>query len=160
MSLVYLTVLCFTGYAVSGWRLEGILIGVGTHMLLSVVVVRVILCSAHRRGIRLVRAGRFEEAMVAFKDSQQFWQRHPLIDRYRAFLLATATEQSFRTMARYNEAYCLVRLNRGAEALGILDTLLVENPSNVLAASLKSAMQAGRNLTPDGEASPPSKFGV
>ena len=44
------------------------------------------------------------------------------------------------TLARYNRAFCLARLRRRDEALGILDALLVEDEDNALAFTLRELL--------------------
>jgi hypothetical protein len=38
---------------------------------------RYLLTPAHRRGVRLMKAGRFQEAAEAFKDAVAYFRRHP-----------------------------------------------------------------------------------
>lgn len=128
---------------------SGMIVGTFGFLTFRVVVVRFGLCRDHRRGIMLMRGGRFEEGRAAFIESQRVWQARPTLDRHRALLLGSATPHTFAVLARYNQAYALSRLGRGEEALALLDAVLADDPSMMIARELRDVLLAGSVLHPE-----------
>lgn len=149
VSLGTLALFCLTG-ALLAPRAELGIIGGAAVFLVYRLLVRELLCRHHRQGVRLTREGKFREGLMAFKASEAFWSRHPVLDRYRWLLLGSSGPYTFLSLARYNQAFCLSRLNRVAEAVAMLKRVLAENPGMAPALELRDALK--RSLaTSDGE---------
>jgi hypothetical protein len=106
--------------------------GVGAYLVLSVVL-RYTVTREHRNGVRLMRAGRFEDAVPAFQRSVAFFERHPRIDRLRAFTALSASSMTYREMAMCNIAFALAQLRRGEAAKNAYERVLAEYPDNGMA---------------------------
>lgn len=128
---------------------SAVMVGVFGFLAYRLFVVRFGLCRDHRRGIVLIRRGRFEEGRAALEKSEQVWTARPFLDRYRAILLGSATPHRFAILARYNQAYALSRLGRGEDALERLESVLAEDPSMMQARELRDVLLAGSALHPD-----------
>src|SRR5438067_318404 len=61
---------------------------------------------AHRRGMRLVRSGRYAEAIPAFDESRRFFTRHAWLDRFRAITMLSPAAMCYREMSLCNMAFC------------------------------------------------------
>src|SRR5690606_41815487 len=78
------------GWAITG-ELGGVILGSAVYLLYSVGSRR-ILARSHRRGMSLVRQGRFAEAIDHFQASYEFFAKYPWLDRHRAVLLLTPSD--------------------------------------------------------------------
>jgi len=127
--------------------------GSATYLAYRWIVVRRIILKDHRAGVLATRRGRFEEALQCFERSEAAFLKRERLDRYRAVLLGSASSHRFLTLARYNQAYAVSRLGRGAEALERLDAVLAEHSDMVPARELRDVLLAGSTLHPEvGEA--------
>ncbi len=122
--------------------IEGALLGAGLFLVYRLVIVRWWVCRHHRRGIDRTRAGRLEDALHAFVESERFWERHTWLDARRGWLLGSASRWPFAALARYNQGVCLSALGRHHEALEILDDALVRWPELSPAREMKGAILA------------------
>lgn len=139
VSLGLLGGFCALGALIAPRPELGIIVGAVVFLMYRLTV-REWLCKDHRRGMRLTQAGNFREGLVAFQRSETFWKAHPTLDRYRWALLASAGPYSFLALARYNQAYCLSRLNRVGDAVKILDVVLAD------AADMRPAVELRESL--------------
>jgi len=122
--------------------LEGLAAGSVAFTAYRLLVVRLILCRHHRVGVALTRAGRFSDAVRAFRASAAFWHRWATLDRLRGLVLGSSVAYPFGHLARYNQAYCYSRMGRREEACDILRALLGDAPDMVIAASLLRVLEA------------------
>ena len=140
VSLGTLGMFCVLGALVSP-RAEIGIIGGALVFLAYRLAAREWLCGDHRRGMRLTQSGNFRDGLAAFRDSEKFWAAHPTLDQLRWALLASAGPYSFLTLARYNQAYCLSRMNRVREAAAVLETVLAVAPEMRPAIELRESLQ-------------------
>lgn len=147
--LAFVPLLAFiaVGYAVFGQD-DGLIVAIVAYAGYRFFIVRRIVCRDHRNGIVLTRHGQFADAIAAFQRSEASWERHPTLDRYRALVLGSPTSHSFRLFAKYNQAYCLSRLGRGAEARDLVDRVLAEAPDMLPARELRDVLNAGSATAP------------
>ena len=122
---------------------RGLIVGAVVFLAYRIIIVRRVLTREHTRGIALTRRGEFAAAIEHFRASERYFERVDWLDRWRWLLLGSATPYRFRDLARHNRAYCLARLGRGADALELLDTLLAESPSMLIAHELRELLRAG-----------------
>ncbi|GAB5543730.1 MAG: hypothetical protein SangKO_034900 [Sandaracinaceae bacterium] len=125
------------------------LVGVFGFLAFRIFVVRFGLCRDHRRGVVLIRRGRFTEGLEAFERSERVWRARPRLDRLRGVLLGSATPHRFAVLALYNQAYALSRLGDGEGALERLSAVLEEDPSMLPARELRDVLLAGAGLHPE-----------
>ena len=102
----------------------------------------------HRRGMRLMRKNRIAEALAAFEASQRFFERHAWLDRWRAWVVLSASRFSYREMALVNQAYCRVALEDLARARRLYEQILREYPDNFLARDILKLMDLARQQAP------------
>ena len=69
----------------------------------------------HRKGLRQLKQGNYEEALKHFEKSYAYFSGHPWIDRFRAFTIFSASKLSYREMALMNKYICLEALGRVEE---------------------------------------------
>lgn len=145
VSLGTLLVFCVVGALLLPRAELGILTGAATFLVYRLVV-RLVLCRDHREGVLLTRSGDFRGGLAAFQRSEQVWSRHPRLDRYRWLLLGSSGPYPFATLALYNQAYCLSRLNRVQEAGQIVTRVLAIDPTMGPALDLERSL---RRALPD-----------
>jgi tetratricopeptide (TPR) repeat protein len=119
----------------------GALFGIGLY-LFAAIALRLLLAPDHRRGIRLVRANRWAEALRAFEASHAYFQRHPWLDRYRTVFLLSVSRASFREMALLNAAFCHTQLGNGAQAKETYQRALAEFPDSGMARAALNMIEA------------------
>ena len=129
-----------------GYVVEGAAAGLAAFLLYRVVVVRMVLCRHHRRGIGLSVDGHYAEALAAFSESEAAWSRRAWLDRQRGWLLGITSQWPFQALALYNQGYCLSRLGRTAEAVALLDEALVRYPELGPARELRGSLLAEAGL--------------
>ncbi len=69
----------------------------------------------HRKGLRELRQGNYEEALVHFEKSHDFFSAHPWIDFFRCFTMFSASKLTYREMAMMYKYSCLEALGRTEE---------------------------------------------
>ncbi len=121
--------------------LAGMLYGVAAYLALSYGS-RAMLTRHHKRGIRLSRTQRYDEAIREYEKSYRFFSHHPWLDRFRSIFLFSASAASYREMALINIAYCHAQLGRGREAKAAYEKTLLEFPDNDMARSAVKFIRA------------------
>jgi hypothetical protein len=91
-------------------------------------IVRAVVLRHHRAAIVAYQASKFDEALAHNKASFDFFDAHPLLDRYRSLVLGVASPNTFRTIALTNSAYCHAMRGDRAEAAAIFTRVLKETP--------------------------------
>lgn len=107
-------------------------VGMGVWMA-SVVFLRRWLTGAHRKGIRLVKIGRFEEAIPMFAEAYASMCCRPWIDKFRWPLLGSCSRWSYREMALCNLAFCHGQAGNGQKMKECYQKALAEFPGSILA---------------------------
>ena len=105
----------------------------GAIWLVLILIMRHWLTGAHRRAIRLVKAGNFRAAIPAFQDAYDQMCRRPWADRFRWLLLGTASRWTYREIALCNSAFCHGQIGDGEKMRELYRRALVEFPDSVLA---------------------------
>ncbi|MGC1272829.1 MAG: hypothetical protein WBC44_03920 [Planctomycetaceae bacterium] len=131
------------GWTLTGTPRGGLYLGAGFYLAWSIGS-RWIVARSHRQGIQLVRQGRFADAIPHFETSYEFFSRHEWLDRYRAFLLMSASAASYRDMALVNQAFCHAQTGNGDQAIRLYEQAQREFPASALAST---ALQLIRSTT-------------
>ena len=103
---------------------------------------------SHRKGIRLVKARRFEAAIPLFQKSIAFFTKNAWIDKYRFFTLLSSSQMSYREMGLCNIAFCYGQIGKGEEAKKYYEQVLAAFPNNGLAQAGLNMLTAGREEAP------------
>jgi tetratricopeptide (TPR) repeat protein len=105
---------------------------------------RLALPREHRRGVALIKAGRFEEAIPHCEASADWFKHHAWVDTYRALIMLSPSGWSYREMALANRAFSLAQTGRGQEAMNAYEAMLVEFPDSALATTPLTMMRAAQ----------------
>lgn len=128
-----------------GWLLtessSGVFLGAAVYLTYSIAS-RLVIPSAHRRGVRLMRSGRFEEAIEAYTESYAFFTRHAWLDRYRSLTMMSPSAISYREMALINMAVAYSQIDRGDLAKAYYARALEEFPNSAMAATALKMIEA------------------
>jgi len=87
----------------------------------------------HRRGMRELKQGDYEKALVSFEKSFDFFSKHSWVDRFRMFTTFSVSKLCYREIAMVNKAFTLVCLGRKEEAKALYEACLEEYPKNSIA---------------------------
>ena len=110
------------------------LIGFSVYFVL-LYLLRTLIPSKHRKGVKLFRKKRYEEAIPCFQESYSFFSRNQWLDKYRFITMLSSSRISYVEMALLNEAFCLSQLERKAEAIEKYETVLQRFPDSEMAIS-------------------------
>lgn len=86
-----------------------------------------------RKGMELVRAGQFREAISAFKASYDFFTDKAWIDKYRAVTMLSVSPMSYREMSLINIGFCYHQIGEIDKSRKIYEKILKEYPKNDIA---------------------------
>jgi len=103
---------------------------------------RRLLTGAHRRGITLMKKGRFAEAIPFFEKAYAASKARPWIDRFRWLLLASASKMTYREMALCNLAFAYGQIGDGERMRTFYETALTEFPGSMLASTALRMLSA------------------
>jgi tetratricopeptide (TPR) repeat protein len=96
---------------------------------------RMLIPRAHRRGIRLSRNQRYEDAIRAHQESYDFFTRHLWLDRFRSITMMSSSAMSYREMALINIAFAYSQIGNGAKAKEYYLRALQEFPDSAMASA-------------------------
>ena len=87
----------------------------------------------HRIGIRNFNSGKYEEALNSFEKSKHFFETHGWIDRYRAIVLMSPSNYTYREMAMINIAEAYIQLSDISNAEKAFNDVAAQYPKNIIA---------------------------
>jgi tetratricopeptide (TPR) repeat protein len=87
----------------------------------------------HRKGIKLVKQKKFEEAIVLFEKSHHFFTKYNWIDRFRYLTLLSSSRYCYKEMAMTNIAYCYGQIGKGELCVKYYEQVLEKYPNNGIA---------------------------
>jgi len=108
------------------------------------MVARSLVAREHRGGIRLVRRGRFSEAIPRFERSFAFFDRHRWLDDWRGLVLLSSSRASYREMAMLNSAFCYSQVGEGTRAAETYRRCLGLFPGSGMAEAALKMMESAR----------------
>lgn len=121
-TLILLQITSFTFYA-------AFLVPVGVFTVYRLLA-RSILTKDHVAGVRLMKAGEYSAAVSCFERSCSFFERYPLVDRWRYALVIASSPVTYREMALCNIAACHIQQNNPEDALLACERVLADYPNN------------------------------
>lgn len=101
--------------------------------VIVIIVVRNAVAKKHRKGIKLFKQSKFEEAIPLFEDSVAYFTKNTWVDKYRYITLLSSSKMSYREMGLCNIAFCYSQINQGEKAKAYYNLVLREYPENGLA---------------------------
>lgn len=110
------------------------------------LTLRTTIATPHRRGISLVRQGKYGEAIQYFQQSFDFFTRHKWVDDFRFLTMFSSARMSYREMALVNMAFCYSQTGDGRNAKQYYERVLSEFADNEIAkTSLRMIEAAEQN---------------
>jgi tetratricopeptide (TPR) repeat protein len=128
--------------------------------MFAVLLMRRIFTGDHRKGIRLVKSGRFGDAIPLFTEAYSATKRRPWIDRYRWLLLGSASQWSYREMALCNLAFCYGQIGDGEKMKALYRQALTEFPDCILATAALRMVESVTQANPANQAPVPTPSSV
>lgn len=108
-----------------------------------------------RRGFKLLKGARYQEAIEEYDKAYRFFSRHAWLDRYRYLALLSSSAYGYREMALCNIAFAYGQMGDGERALQWYRRALSEFPDCALArTSLQGADALGTVADGRGQAPP------
>ncbi|HEX7831150.1 MAG TPA: tetratricopeptide repeat protein [Thermoanaerobaculia bacterium] len=147
LQLVFFAMLFAFAYWVLRLSFWPAYLGSAAAILILLVIRRRIFAHDQHVGLKLMRTGRFAEAVEPLQRSLSFFEEHPSIDRYRALVIGSASRMSFRELALCNLAYTHGQLGNGAESRRLYEQVVREYPDNVLARGALNLMNAASSAS-------------
>ncbi|PHS00948.1 MAG: hypothetical protein COA78_23195 [Blastopirellula sp.] len=113
---------------------NGVPLGAGVYLIYSLGS-RSIIPAAHCRGMRLFQNQKFEEAILAYEESYEFFTRYAWLDKYRSITMMTPGAMCYREMALNNIAFAHGQIGNGDKAKEFYQRTLDEYPNNIMASA-------------------------
>ena len=113
---------------------DAIMIGVGIYLVYSIGSRRIV-TAEHRKGIRLVKQGKFRKAIEHYERSHAFFTMHPWVDKYRSIVFMSCSAISYREMALVNMGFCYGQIGEAQKAKECYQAALDAFPGSTIAAS-------------------------
>ncbi len=108
------------------------LYGVAIYFAYSIAS-RQLLAGSFQRGMRLLKKGRYEDAIPAFEKSYGFFEEHPWLDRLRCITMMSPCVSSYREMALVNIAMCYGQMGDVESSRSYFQKALDEFPGSMSA---------------------------
>jgi tetratricopeptide (TPR) repeat protein len=140
--LVFLSLIIFIYYLFSVD--DFLLFGSITYLLISFTL-RNLIARDHCKGIICVRRKKYNEAIISFQKSFEFFNKNKLIDKFRYILLLSSSRISYREMALCNIAFIYSQIGDGGKSKYYYNIALNEFPDSMIAKSALNLI----NLTKD-----------
>lgn len=126
------------GLLILCWNLidpqNAFIFGALTYLILSFSL-KTLIPKEHKKGIKNVKSGNFEEAILHFEKSYDFFNQFKWIDKFRYFVLLSSSRMSYKEMALTNIAFCYGQIGNGKKAKEYYERTLDEFPDSGLALS-------------------------
>jgi tetratricopeptide (TPR) repeat protein len=141
--LLFMALLLAASFAIFAERPTALAMGAGTYLVLSRGL-KAILGKHQARGVKLLRADKFDEAIVEFRRSYAFFSAHSWLDRWRYLTLLSSSSYSYRELALCNVAFAQLQMSKVSEALETYRRAVAEFPGCELAHRSIHALEAAR----------------
>jgi tetratricopeptide (TPR) repeat protein len=97
------------------------------------IELNILIPTDHRKGIQLIKKGKFEEAIPCFQKSADYFTKYAWIDKYRYLTLLLSSKRTMWEISMCNEAWCLLQIKKIDEAKRIYEKVLDKYPKNAVA---------------------------
>ena len=98
----------------------------------------------HREGMVLIRKNKYDEAIMQFEKSYEFFQKYKWIDKFRYIVMLCSSRISYREMALNNTAFCYSQLGNGDRTIEYYKITLSKFPDSEMA---KTALNLINSVT-------------
>ncbi len=134
-SVVFLLIVILSVGVVVGNAIGGIagIVAAGVIFVGYAQASRAIVLSGLTHGLRLTKREQYQEAIDELRHCYNFLSDHPWIDDFRAIVLLSPSEFSYRESCLCSIAYCLFRSGMVGEARRAYEEILILFPNNPLA---------------------------
>jgi tetratricopeptide (TPR) repeat protein len=106
-------------------------------------------------GGKLLRAGKFEEAIPFIQKDISYFTKRSWIDRFRFALMISSSSRSYKEISLCNMAYCLLQTGKIREAKELYESILAQYPENmVVKTQLKTIFNPSSNSSRDWPSQP------
>ena len=105
-------------------------------------LIRYTITRHHAKGVRLLRAQRFEEATQAFEQNLAFFDKHPNLDKWRSLIFLSPARYGYREMTLLNLGYTYGQMGAGGKSEGYYKRALELNPKNGAATGALNLLNA------------------
>lgn len=123
-----LLILLWYGLAIGNPVVNGAL----TYLVISFCL-RTFIPGDHRRGMKLVKQEKYQEAIPYFEKSYDFFKKHHWLDKYRYITLLSSSKMTYSEMALVNIAFCYGQIGDGINSKAFYERTLKEFPHNGMA---------------------------
>ena len=108
------------------------LFGILTYLVLAFGL-RNLVAKSHRKGVRLLKQQKFNEAIPYFEKSADYFSKNSWVDKYRFLTLLSSSKMTYRAMDLCNIAFCYSQTGNGLKAKELYQQILREYPENGVA---------------------------
>jgi hypothetical protein len=106
-------------------------------------------------GVKLLKEGKYEEAIPFIQKDIGYFTRRSWIDRFRFALMISSSSLSYREISLCNMAYCLLQTGKVKESKELYESILTQYPENmVVKAQLKTILNPSSNSSRDWPSQP------
>ena len=97
---------------------------------------------SHRKGIALIKSGKYQEAIPYFQKSVDFFTKYAWVDKYRYITLLLSSKRTMREVSLCNMAFCMLHSKRVTEAKSVYEDVLKQYPNNAVANAALNTINA------------------
>ena len=124
--------------------LAAVLLVVGYRYLVRYTITR-----HYTKGVRLVKAQRYEEAIQAFERNLAFFEKHPNLDRWRSILFLSPGKYGYREATLLGLGFVSGQMVDGRRVEHYHQRALELNPKNGAAIAVLNVLNAGKSMQLD-----------
>jgi hypothetical protein len=121
-----------------------LLFGSITYLFISFSL-RNLIAKDHRKGIRCLRSRKYDEAIINFQKSYEYFTKNKWIDKFRYISLLSSSRISYREMALCNIAFIYGQIGDGGKSEYYYCIALNEFPDSMIAKSALNIINSIKN---------------
>ena len=112
-------------------------------------VLRYTISSSHRRGIRKMKKGDYQDAITDFETSYSFFKKYDWLDRFRCIFLLSPSAITYKEMALVNIAFAHSQSGNGESSVKYYEQALEEFPNSILAKTALNMINSTKGVQPE-----------